>query len=119
MLIIPNVTGEPLAGLGEPSADDAEPLLLEPVEPLVVVAPPPEVVLPDPDPDLEEPPQAAVPSAATAQTPNTAPRLLSCDVITLPSLVAGPWGPTWMKPTHRTPRVRFAEYTHFLRVYAS
>jgi hypothetical protein len=97
MLIIPKRTGEPLAGLGEPSADEAEPLL-EPVvavDPLDVLAPDPEVVLPDPDPDLEEPPQAAVPSAATAQMPNTAPRLLSCDVITLPSLVAGPCGPTW------------------------
>jgi hypothetical protein len=97
MLIIPNTTGEPLAGFGEPSADDAAPPL-EPVvavEPPEVLAPEPEVVLPDPDPDLEEPPQAAVPSAATAQMPTTAPRLLSCDVITLPSLVAGPCGPTW------------------------
>jgi formyltetrahydrofolate deformylase len=104
------VTGEPLAGLGEPSADDAEPPPLElvvAVEPLDVLAPPPEVVLPDPDPEFEELPQAAVPSAATAQTPNTAPRLLSCDVITLPSLVAGPVRPHVDEPI-RTPRVRVA-----------
>src|SRR5579875_1987807 len=96
MLIIPKVTGEPLAGLGVPSADDAEPPLPEPVvavaPPDVLVAPP-EVVLPEPDPELfEELPQAAAPSAATAQTPIRAPRLLSCVVITLPSLVAGPCG---------------------------
>jgi hypothetical protein len=122
MLIIPKTTGEPLAGLGVPSADEADPLPLEPVfpvEPLDVLAPPPEVVLPDPDPEFEELPQAAVPSAATAQTPTMAPRLLRCDVITLPSLVAGLYGPTWMKPTTAHPVCVSPEYTQFRRVYAS
>lgn len=83
MLIIPKTTGEPLAGLGAPSAEPDDAALDVPVDGVAadvatadVVAPPdpPELEL---EPELEELPHAATETAATAHAPNTAPLLLS------------------------------------------
>ena len=85
MLIIPKVTGVPLAGLGVPSAE------------LLAAVPGAELVAggaagarshrgraPELEPELEELPQAVNPTAATAHAP-TAPRFLSYAFIS-PSL---------------------------------
>ena len=89
MLIIPKVTGVPLAGLGVPSAAllaavlGAELALVAPLEPLEAAEPP------ELDPELEELPHAVNPTAATAHAPTIAPRFLSIPFIS-PSLWSVP-----------------------------
>jgi hypothetical protein len=91
MLIIPKLTGLPLAALGVPSAAlladvaGAELALVAPLEPLDAAEPP------ELEPELEELPHAVNPTAATAHAPTIAPRFLSNPFIS-PSLWSVPGG---------------------------
>jgi hypothetical protein len=85
MLIIPNTTGEPLAGFGVPSPEPDAGAELDVAADVVapeadVVAAAADVVAADP-PELElepeELPHAATETAATAHAPSTTPLLLS------------------------------------------
>ena len=88
MLIIPKTTGVPLAGFGVPSAE-LDALVFAAALELVPAALPPEPPALELEPELDELPQAARPTAATAHTPTIAPLLLSIPFISRPSVVSG------------------------------
>jgi hypothetical protein len=123
MLIIPKTTGEPVAFLGEPSAElDAAGAALD--EPADVVAPAEPPVLPalDDDEPADELPHAATETAAIAHAPRSAPLLLSCDFISTSLCCSGLRAPgRCLRPcTGKRPTAcRRGEYTQLPRVYAS